>query len=55
MLKIKIPKSEYFDESTQEFRYIKEQTLTLEHSLVSISKWESKWNKPFNLSYQENL
>lgn len=47
MLKITIPATEYFNEKTQEFCYIKEQTLSLEHSLVSISKWESKWNKPF--------
>lgn len=36
-----------FNEETSEFYYIKEQTLLLEHSLVSISKWESKWKKPF--------
>lgn len=47
MLQITIPGREQFDESTQEFIYSKEQTLQLEHSLVSLSKWESKWNKPF--------
>lgn len=47
MLQVTIPKAEYFDESTQTFIEIKEQTLQLEHSLVSLSKWESKWNKPF--------
>ena len=47
MLRITIPEAEYFDERTQSFITTKEQTLTLEHSLVSISKWESKWEKPF--------
>lgn len=47
MLEITIPKSEQFNEDTQEFYYINECTLRLEHSLVSISKWEAKWHKPF--------
>lgn len=47
MLRITIPKSEYFDEETQQFIEIKQTTLQLEHSLVSISKWEAKWHKPF--------
>lgn len=47
MLKITIPARETFNEITQEFVTIKEQHLQLEHSLVSISKWESKWRKPF--------
>ena len=47
MLKITIPKTEAFDEKADEFITIKEQTLSLEHSLVSISKWESKWHKPY--------
>lgn len=47
MLRIKIPAVEYYDERKQEFFSIKEQTLRLEHSLASLSKWESKWCKPF--------
>lgn len=47
MLKLTIPKQELFNNKTQEFIYIKEQVLQLEHSLVSISKWESKWLKPY--------
>jgi len=47
MLIIKIPESEYYDELKEEFITYKEQVLHLEHSLVSISKWESKWCKPF--------
>ena len=47
MLKITIPKGELFNEETQEFIACKEQIIQLEHSLVSLSKWESKWHKPF--------
>jgi len=47
MLTITIPAREMFDERTQTFSTTKEQTLQLEHSLVSLSKWESKWCKPF--------
>ena len=47
MLRLTIPAVEQWDESKQEFVYTKEQTLQLEHSLVSLSKWESKWEKPF--------
>lgn len=47
MLQITVPAAEYWDELHQEFVYTKEQTLQLEHSLVSISKWESKWCKIF--------
>lgn len=47
MLTITIPAFEIFNEITQEFISQKEQTLQLEHSLVSLSKWESKWNKSF--------
>lgn len=47
MLYITIPATECWDESKEEFITTKEQTLQLEHSLVSVSKWESKWNKAF--------
>lgn len=47
MLHITIPGEEYWDEAKEEFVYEKEKTLALEHSLVAISKWESKWHKPF--------
>lgn len=47
MLRITVPSKEFFDERTEEFINIPEQTLQLEHSLVSVSKWESKWKKPF--------
>ena len=46
-LTITIPATEIYDEETNRFHNIKEQKLTLLHSLVSISKWESKWKKPF--------
>lgn len=52
MLTIIVPAREGFDERTETFIQTKEQVLTLEHSLVSISKWESKWKKPF-LSKEE--
>ena len=47
MLEIVIPETEQWDEVKQEFISTKEQTLKLEHSLVSLSKWESKWCQPF--------
>lgn len=47
MLEITIPARELFNEKTEEFFTTKEQKLKLEHSLVSLSKWESKWHKSF--------
>lgn len=47
MLKITVPATEYFDETKQLFVNIPEETLLLEHSLYTISKWESKWHKAF--------
>lgn len=48
MLRIEIPLSpEGWDDKKQEFVEPKTQVLQLEHSLVSLSKWESKWHKAF--------
>ena len=47
MLTIIVPGSESFDPVTETFFQTKEQKLELEHSLLSIAKWESKWQKPF--------
>lgn len=47
MLLLTIPPIEMFNEKTNEFVYSKETKISLEHSLVSLSKWESRWNKPF--------
>ena len=59
MLTITIPGTEMWDEEHEMFVYGKEQTLKLEHSLVSLSKWESTWHKSFlhteNKTYEETL
>lgn len=47
MLTVNIPASEVYDEANNEFIEVRATSITLEHSLLSISKWESKWHKPF--------
>jgi hypothetical protein len=48
MLSITIPAKEVYDETKNEFVVVKKaQTLVLEHSLLSLSRWESKWCKAF--------
>ena len=60
MLTLIVPISpEGWDEAKQEFVEPKTQILQLEHSLISLSKWESKWHKPFysnkNMTVEETL
>jgi hypothetical protein len=47
VLKLVIPERRFLNEKTNEFITVPERTLRLEHSLVSLSKWEEKWHKPF--------
>lgn len=47
MLHLYIPARELFDDDNQEFVQLRAVNLQLEHSLVSLSKWESRWEKPF--------
>lgn len=47
MLTIRIPQTELWDENTNEFIQFSGKKLQLEHSLVSLAKWEAIWKKPF--------
>lgn len=47
MLRITIFGDEFFDETAEQFIYPDAVELEFEHSLVSLSKWESKFEKPF--------
>ncbi len=47
MLSITVKGTEFFDEKSGEFHTTKDQVLNLEHSLISLSKWEGKYHKPF--------
>lgn len=47
MLRITVEGNEFFDENTNEFITVKGRQISLEHSLLSLSKWEAIWKKPF--------
>lgn len=59
MLVLTLNKQEFFNEQTQEFFTLPEETIHLEHTLVSLSKWESHFEKPFigdeGLSQEETI
>lgn len=39
--------NDFWDSTNGQFVSVKEQKLIIEHSLISLSKWESIWKKPF--------
>lgn len=47
MLKLNVQGDELYDEIANEFYNVKPTTLSLEHSLISVAKWEAKWHKPY--------
>lgn len=47
MLEINIPDLECYDYKKEEFLTFTGKKYKFEHSLVSLSKWEEKWRKPF--------
>jgi len=47
MLKIIVPPMELYNEKTETFESFESFELELEHSLISLSKWESKFQRPF--------
>jgi hypothetical protein len=59
MLKITVPAQELWDEEKQEFLYSRAYELQLEHSLVSLSKWEAKYGRAFlskkEMTFEETL
>ena len=50
-IKISIPETELYDEENNVFIYVKKQDISLEHSLVSLQKWEQRWKVPFLSPY----
>lgn len=54
MLELTIKDDELWDEENMRFIVIRGRTLRLEHSLVSISKWEKKWKKSFLKCLEKN-
>jgi uncharacterized protein YjcR len=55
MLKLKVIGEEFYNEETEEFNSVNDFTLRLEHSLLALSKWESKHKKSFLSSNEKSL
>ena len=46
-LTVTFPGRELYDQQSGKFIITKDTTVTLEHSLISVSKWESKWKRSY--------
>lgn len=46
---------ELYDETNEVFITAKACSIKLEHSLVSVSKWEARWEKPFLTSNEKSV
>ena len=55
MLSVTIPSEEFFNERTGEFVMVDGKTIQMEHSLISVSKWEAKWKTPFFTDKQKTI
>lgn len=55
MYVIKVPKIEMYNELANEFQYFDGGELQLEHSLISVRKWEAKWHIPFLEEKQKTI
>lgn len=47
MLSVTVPGGEMWNEATETFESLPDTVLQLEHSLISLSKWEAKWKRSF--------
>lgn len=59
MLPLYIKGGELWNEETNRFKEVKGQEIVLEHSLVSLAKWEAKWHIPFignkGMTYEQTV
>ena len=55
MLELHIAETDLWDPVSERFFSVKEQVLPLEHSLLSVSKWEEKWHKPMPLINNQRM
>ena len=54
MLEINVPANTLWNAEKEEFVNVKAAKLQLEHSLISLSKWEAKYERPFLKVYEKD-
>lgn len=47
MLTLVVAAREFYDDQKETFVNVQEQTICLEHSLISLRRWEANWQKPY--------